>query len=681
MRFDFRPDPFPSKPVRFLSRPSSPAPRLRRSLATPVAVLCALVLLTGMASARAAGAPWPWPGDTPDPVEPVLDLAGSVPMDITRFLMVRGPQAAAVSPDGDWVAYRDSVTGSPQLWVVPAAGGLPRQLTFGRSVTFHRWHPDGAAILYATDRGGNERESYTLISVDGTRETEVIDYHEAFISFGDFSPNGQQVTFSSTARNGTDYDVYIGDVATGEYERVHEGSFGLYARSWQPGGGNILVTDVRGEDAQDVYLLGTRTRERTPLFVPDVASAYEDFQWLPDGTGFFLATNQDREFTALAFFDLASGELELLDTPDWDVGDVTLFGDARYLAWTVNENGYDRLALQDRETGARLPVPTLPPGVYGLSGADHAPVLTLRVDGPRNASELYTLNVATGAMVQVGRTTWAGLDPERMVVPEAVRFPARDDVDLFGLLYLPGEASPPGDASDSRPPVVLMVHGGPTGQARPDFDATVQYLVQRGIAVLDLNFRGSTGYGKTFARLDNKRLRPDAVRDMADAMDWLAEDGRVDASRAAVMGGSYGGFMTNAAMGSYPDRFRAGVSFVGVSDWVRALEEASPGLKASDRVEYGDINDPDDRAFFRAISPINSADRIRSPMVFVHGVNDPRDPVTESDRMVEQLRANDVDVVYLRWPDEGHSIRKLGNRIATYRIIAEFLETQLGVER
>ena len=147
------------------------------------------------------------------------------------------------------------------------------------------------------------------------------------------------------------------------------------------------------------------------------------------------------------------------------------------------------------------------------------------------------------------------------------------------------------------------------------------------------------------------------------------------------MGGSYGGFMTNAAMGSYPGRFRAGVSFVGVSDWVRALEEASPGLKASDRVEYGDINDPDDRAFFREISPINNADRIRDPMVFVHGVNDPRDPVTESDRMVEQLRANDVDVVYLRWPDEGHSIRKLGNRIATYRTIADFLETQLGVAR
>jgi Dipeptidyl aminopeptidases/acylaminoacyl-peptidases len=206
-------------------------------------------------------------------------------------------------------------------------------------------------------------------------------------------------------------------------------------------------------------------------------------------------------------------------------------------------------------------------------------------------------------------------------------------------------------------------------------------VLQGGIAILDLNFRGSTGYGKTFARLDNQRLRPNAVRDVADAMAWLAEDGRVDASRAAIMGGSYGGYMTNAAVGEFPELFDAGVSFVGVSDWVRALEEASPALKASDRLEYGDITDPDDRAFFRSISPIENVDAIRTPMLFSHGVNDPRDPVTESDRMVRAIRENGIDVVYLRWPDEGHSIRKLGNRIAAYRAVVAFLEDKLEVTR
>ena len=643
------------------------------------AVLCTLLIgALSIRTAHAEDAAWPWPEDTPKTVEPALDLAGSFPADVMRFLMVRGPAAAAISPDGEYVAYRDSVTGKPQLWVVPAAGGLPRQLTFGRGVTFHRWHPEGAGILYATDRNGNERESYTLISVDGTQEREVIGYHEAFIRFGDFAPNGERVAFSSTARNGTDYDVYVGDVATGEYERIYEGSFANYAQAWQPNGSNVIVTETRGEDAQDVYLLGTRSREKVALFVPDVASAYEEFEWLPDGSGFYLATNEDREFSGLAFYDLASEALAWIDEPEWDVSDVTLFGDGRYLAWTVNVNGYDELRLLDRETNTRLAAPNVPPGVYSIAGADHAPVITIGVNGPRNPRDLFTYDVAEARLTQVGRTTWVGLDGEQMVIPEAVSFPAQDDVNLFGLMYLPPAASM---ATEGAPPVVLRVHGGPSGQARPNFDAIDQYLLQRGIAIFDLNFRGSTGYGKTFARLDNKRLRPNAVRDVADTMAWLAADGRVDASRAAIMGGSYGGYMTNAAVGAYPDMFDAGVSFVGVSDWVRALETASPALKASDRVEYGDINDPDDRAFFRTISPIEHVDDIRTPMVFSHGVNDPRDPVAESDRMVRAIRDNGIDVVYLRWPDEGHSIRKLGNRIAAYRIIADFLEDKLEVTR
>jgi len=639
---------------------------------------CLVAALLSIALSALAADDWPWPEDRPQTVEPTLDLAGTFPADVMRYLLVRGPGAAALSPDGEYVAYRDTVTGKPQLWVVPAAGGLPRQLTFGRGVTFHRWHPQGAGILYATDRDGNERESYTLISVDGTQEREVIGYHDAFIRFGDFAPNGEQIAFSSTARNGTDFDVYLGDVATGEYERIFEGSFGNYAQAWQPNGSNLIVTEVRGEDAQDVYLLGTRSRQKVPLFVPEVASAYGDFAWLPDGSGFYLATNQDREFAALAFYDLDYGELEIVDAPDWDVSDVTLFGDGRYLAWTVNVNGYDELRLLDRETGEEIAAPNLPPGVYSVSGADHAPVIAIGVNGPRNARDLFTFDVEAGRLTQVGRTTWVGLDPQRMVVPEAVTFPARDGVELFGLLYLPPEAALP---EDGAPPVVLMVHGGPTGQARPTFGGVDQYLLQRGIAILDLNFRGSTGYGKTFARLDNQRLRPNAVRDVADAMAWLAEDGRVDASRAAIMGGSYGGYMTNAAVGEFPELFDAGVSFVGVSDWVRALEEASPALKASDRLEYGDITDPDDRAFFRSISPIENVDAIRTPMLFSHGVNDPRDPVTESDRMVRAIRENGIDVVYLRWPDEGHSIRKLGNRIAAYRAVVAFLEDKLEVTR
>ncbi|HET9225906.1 MAG TPA: prolyl oligopeptidase family serine peptidase, partial [Thermoanaerobaculia bacterium] len=229
-----------------------------------------------------------------------------------------------------------------------------------------------------------------------------------------------------------------------------------------------------------------------------------------------------------------------------------------------------------------------------------------------------------------------------------------------------------------KPPVLLGVHGGPTAQARPTYDEVFQYLLTRGIAVLDLNFRGSTGYGKAFSRLDNQRQRPNAVRDMADTLDFLARDGRVDASRAAVMGGSYGGYMTFAALTAFPDRFRAGVSFVGVSNWITALEGAAPSLKASDRIEYGDIDDPDDRKFFEQLSPIANVARVKAPLMVVHGANDPRDPVTESDAFVEGVRQNGGTVEYLRFPDEGHGLRKLANRVTAYRRVAAFLERTLS---
>jgi dipeptidyl aminopeptidase/acylaminoacyl peptidase len=260
-------------------------------------------------------------------------------------------------------------------------------------------------------------------------------------------------------------------------------------------------------------------------------------------------------------------------------------------------------------------------------------------------------------------------------VPEAVTFKSWDVEAIHGLLYLPTNAR-----SGVRPPLLVMVHGGPTAQARPMYSAAAQYLLSRGIAVFDLNFRGSTGYGKRFTRLDDRRLRPNAVKDIAAALDWLGSTGKVDTARAAIMGGSYGGYLTFAAMTQLPGYFNAGVGFVGVSNWVTALEGASPQLKASDRIEYGNIDDPEDRKFFTQLSPITHVQNIRHPLMVLHGANDPRDPVTEADQLVSAVRARGGAVEYLRFPDEGHGIRKLSNRIIAYRRIARFLERTLRPE-
>lgn len=646
--------------------------KLVRLTLLPAALALAACEPAQEAADTTAGDGWPWPADIPAPKPVSPGLAGETPVDIVRFLMVRGIGASALSPDGQTLAFTSSVTGVPQLWTVDAAGGWPVQLTYGAAVTFFRWLPDGSGILYGADREGDERMAWWRISPDGTREARVLDYDNSFRAFGDFSDDGARFVFSSTARNGTDFDLYVGDTASGQTRMVHQGSFGFYAGAWQPGGNHVVVSETRGEDGNDLHLLDVESGELTTLFAPEVSAAYDDVAWTPDGAGFYLVTDHEREFRALGHVDLASRRLELIETPERDIDSLALSGDGRFLVWTSNAGGYSMLHARDLASGKDVAVPELPAGIYGISFADDAPVLGIRVSGPRHAGDVMTWNLETGAMTLAAKADLAGIDPASLVAPASVFFEARDGVRLHGLLYMPQNGS-------GKPPVVVDVHGGPTAQARPGFSAVTQYLVGRGIAVLDVNVRGSTGFGKTYARLDNQRQRPDSVRDLVDALAFLERDGRVDAGRAAVMGGSYGGYMVNAVLGSYPDAFDAGVSFVGVSDWVRALEGASPALKASDRVEYGDITDADDRAFFAEISPIAKVGDIRVPTLFAHGANDPRDPVTESDRMVRALRERDLAVDYLRFPDEGHGVRKLANRVELYRRVATFLERELGV--
>ena len=613
--------------------------------------------------------------DTPKPPT-VVDpgLAGSSPPDVTRYLLVRGANSPELSPDGQVVAFKVSTTGRPQLWTVSANGGWPRQLTFGRGITFHAWGPKAAGLIYGADTDGDERESYVRIRSDGAAETVVRPHSKAFVVFGAFSSDGKRIVYSTTERNGVDFDVHVLDVASGQSTEVRRGRYAFLARAWQPGGPWVVVTESRGEGANDVHLVNVDTKESKVLFRPDEPAQYSAFSWSPDGRGFYLATNQGRELMALARYDLASGKLTMMATPEGDVESVKLSADGQYLAWTVNERGYSRLYISPAspfDASTNLAPEALPAGVIGdLTWASEAPVLAVSVTGPTFPEEVWTYDIQKKRVARAAPSSTAGLDLQKTaVVPTSHVFTARDGVQLHGLLY-----SPEGTVSA---PVVLRVHGGPTAQARPTFRPVIQYLVARGIAVFDLNFRGSTGFGKRFAALNDRRKRPDELNDLADTVAWLKARPGLDGSRVAIMGGSYGGYLTNAAVGVFPDMFAAGVSFVGVSDWVRALQGASPALKASDRFEYGDVSDPEDRAFLASLSPMNKVDRIKAPMMIVHGANDPRDPVTESDRFVQAIRKNGQEVTYLRFADEGHGIRKLSNRIHTYRAVAAFLEKHL----
>jgi len=615
------------------------------------------------------------PTDTPLTV----GRAGDDPADIARYVLAMGAGGAEISPDGKNIAFNWRVTGLPQLWVVPTEGGQPQQLTFGNGITFFEWSPDSTSIAYGADNNGNEQESYNLVTVDGAVEQELIAAKDGgFRVFGGFLPDGQSLLYASPERNGADFDIYMAS-PEGPPALLAQGRLGTYVRSISPDGKSAVVTEGVGEDSDKLMMLDVTGKTLKTIAAPEVRANHADggFAWTPDGKGFYFASNEGREFAALSYFDVASGSVSVVREAAHDIQNVSLCGrGGQWLAWSTNEDGFYKLHVEERATKKAVTLPPLPEGVFGLSCDTGSSKAAINVSAHNTPGDIVVLDLATGTTRTAFAGSLAGLDAKRLVRPVSVRMKARDGVQLQGLLYLPDAGSAKGGA---KPPVLFDVHGGPSGQSVASFDANAQYYVDRGIAVFAPNVRGSTGLGRTYATLDDQRKRLDSVRDLVDMLAYLKQDGRVDADRAAVAGGSYGGYMVNAVTGAYPDAFKAGVSLFGVGNWVTGLEIASPGLKASDLIEYGDIADPEWKKFYTEISPITIADRIRVPMLYSHGVMDPRIDIAETEIMVTTLRKNGVEAEFIRIPDEGHGWRKLKNRLFYSRKEAEFLEKHLGM--
>ncbi len=606
-----------------------------------------------------------------------VGYAGDDPADIARYILAMGAGGSEISPDGKNIAFSWRITGAPQLWIVGVDGGQPRQLTFGNGITFFEWSPDSQALLYGADNNGNEQESYSLVTVDGAVEQDLIAAKDgAFRVFGGFLPDGQSLLYASPERNGSDFDIYMAS-PEGPPSLLAQGKLGTYVRSVSPDGKSAVVTEGVGEDSDKLMLLDVPGKALSTIADPNPRASHDagGFTWTPDSKGFYFSSNEGREFSALSYFDVATKTATLVKEAAFDIQNVSLCGaGGKWLAWTTNEDGFFKLHVEERASKKAVSTPVLPEGVYGLSCDFGSPKLAINVNGYATPGDIVVLDLATGKTNTAFAGSLAGLDPKRLVKPVSVRMKAQDGVELQGLLYLPDASSVKGGG---KPPVLFDVHGGPTGQTMANFDSSAQYYVDRGIAIFAPNVRGSTGFGRTYVTLDDQKKRLDSVRDLVDMLAFLKAEGRVDADRAAVAGGSYGGYMVNAVVGAYPDAFDAGISLFGIGNWVSGLEVASPGLKASDLIEYGDIAQPEWKTFYEQNSPVNNADKIRVPMLYSHGVMDPRIDIYETEVMVKALRKNGVEAEFIRFPDEGHGWRKLSNRLFYGRKEAEFVEKHL----
>ena len=615
----------------------------------------------------------------------VLEAVPEVPErlvnQLNRYQNTRGASFQDWDEDGQSIFITTRFGSTSQLHHVAMPGGARRQLTFLQEpVSGALRRPGSSALAFGMDEGGAEFYQLFILDPQTGGHRRITDGESRNGAPG-WSRDGRLLAYQSTRRNGRSNDVWVMDPdEPGSARLVVESPDGSWwgPMDWSPDGSRLLIQNYVSITDSSVHLLDLKSGELERLAGGDEGGGvFIGLSFDRDGQGIFLKADLDGEFARLAHMDLSTKKIEIVTSDiDWDVGGWELSEDGARAAFTVNEGGIDRLYLMDPQTRRHERVERVPTGlVYGLRFSPDGRRLALTLNGSRSPSDVYTLELGEDPLTATGMTRWThsevgGLDTETFVEPELVEFSTFDGRRIPAFVYKPDGPGPH--------PVVVSIHGGPEGQYRPAFRSNFQmWIAELGVAVVAPNVRGSSGYGKEYVKLDNGFKREDSVRDIGALLDWIAVQDDLDSSRVAVYGGSYGGYMVLASLMHYGDRLAAGVDIVGVSNFVTFLENTQDYRRDLRRVEYGDERDPEMRAFLNRTAPANNADRITAPLFVAQGQNDPRVPVTESEQIVEAVRAAGHDVWYMNALNEGHGFRKKENRDLYSQIVVMFLREHL----
>ena len=573
-----------------------------------------------------------------------------------RFVEVRRAYAPALSPDGLQLAYVSDLTGYPEAFLHQGEDHAPLALTEFRE-----------RLVLDTDLGGDERWAIRTVRPDG-KDHRALSHDAAVIHLmGELDGSGARLSSATNARDPAVFDLAIIDVATGQAAPLLEADRSDLPGPFSPDGRNVLATRTYGSFRQELALVSTEDGHRVPLTPEGVTVRHLFPVFEPDGQSLLVLTDRDRNFLGLARIGLETRDLTWIHAPDdRDVEGLALSKDGRTALIATNERGWSRLALLDVESGARRPV-SHPAGV--------AQDLTISRDGSRAAfalahpgspPEVFFVDVATAEATRATHSPREEVPEAAMARPEEVRFASFDGTEIPGWLWLPPGRSKPA-------PAVVKVHGGPEAQARPVFDPVCQYLLSKGFAVYEPNVRGSTGYGRGYAAMDDGLKRFDAVRDLAEAAAFLKTTGRVDGDRLSLLGGSYGGFMVLAGLSRFPDLWASGISICGIANFRTFLRNTGAYRREWRIAEYG--HPEEDAEFLDSISPVHHADRIRAPLLVIQGATDPRVPQDEAEQIVHAVGGRGGVAQYMLFRDEGHGIVKLGNRLKAWSAVTKFLET------
>ena len=597
--------------------------------------------------------------------------AVSEALSLRALLELRTAVPADVS--GQTLLVKCDLPGTMQLFRVPLEGGALEQLTDFTDPVEGRYVPGTDRLLLVHDEAGNERTQLSLLDATPGAAPEPLVRDPNFIHREPrLSRDGALLAYATNRDNGVDWAVYVRSLRDGGERRAFAPAGTNAPAGFSPDGSLLaVIRDGERSGDFDLYLVDVESGTTDHVSINEDIAFYGEPVWRPDGSAFFVATDQGRDTVAISRYDLSTRTWEVVVESRWD---LTCHGDdaGRWLLVESNEDGYSRLEFFDAQTVKSVGDVALPgDGVveeirFGSDGSRFA----FRFSSPVDPGDLWTFDCDARELRPATRLRRA-ISLSDLREPTLDRFSSFDGEQVPVFLWVP--------EGDGPFPVVVMVHGGPEAQFRPaflpSFTPFTQHLVSRGYAVAAPNVRGSTGYGKRYEHLDDVRLRLDSVRDLAALHDWLAAQPRIDASRAVLYGRSYGGYMTLAGLAFEPGRWAAGIEMVGISSFVTFLENTAPWRRAMREREYGSLEH--DRDFLIEASPITHVERIRAPLFIQHGANDPRVPLGEARQIHRVLTENGIRCELLVHEDEGHAIGKLENRVETFERAASFLDEVL----
>jgi dipeptidyl aminopeptidase/acylaminoacyl peptidase len=581
---------------------------------------------------------------------------------------------ASWSPGASNILVSSNISGIWNAYTIPAGGGTPTPLTQSKtnSIQAISYFPADERVLYSSDEGGNELTHIYVRNPDGTTQ-DLTPGPRLKANFQGWAGDDRSFFVSTNERDERFFDLY--EITLDGYRRtlLYRNTDGFDLGPVSRDKRYLALSKSKSSTDSDIHLhdLRVNTTRNITAHSGEVNNSPADFS--PDGSKLLYVSDDGREFASLRAYDIASGAKSVTYAQSWDVLGADYSKGGRYLTVYVNEDSRSVARLLDAATLKAVVLPGMPTGlVKGVSVSGNDASLAFYATDGSAPNDLYTAAIGS----QPKRVTNA-LNPkirrEDLVVPRVVRFKSYDGVEVPGVLYLPHQAS-----SQNKAPALVMVHGGPGGQAQVGYSALTQGLVNHGYVVLDINNRGSSGYGKTFYKMDDRKHGEADLGDVVASKGMLAATGVVDPQRIGILGGSYGGYMTLAALTLQPDAFKVGVDMFGISNWIRTLTSIPPWWESSRAALYMEMGDPKtDSVRLHRISPLFNANRIKAPLMVLQGANDPRVLKVESDEIVAAAQKNGVPVEYIVFPDEGHGFVKKANQIKGYTAVIAFLDKYL----